>query len=114
MRILNPWPYGDQVTVITLTDTGETDDYGKPITTESTVTVKGAYSDTDTVEGADGIGQVVSKPNVILPAGTVIDSSSQVTVRGITWQVDGRPENLINPYTGWNGGVKVNLTTTAG
>lgn len=114
MRIVNPFPYGDKTTIITVVDTGEKDEFNQPIVSTTTVTVKGSYSDTETVEGPNGIGQVVSRPHVILPAGTVIDSTSQVTVRGVTWQVDGRPEPLTNPYTGWNGGVRVNLTATAG
>lgn len=114
MRIRNPFPFGDQVTITSRTQTG-VDDYGQPVYDDTQTVVRGVFSPSDTVRDAQtGSFQIVERPNVLLPYGTQIDTTSTVAVGDVTYYVDGVPQSWKSPFSGWKAGMKVALTTARG
>lgn len=112
-------PYGEDITVTTVTQTG-TDEYGDPVTSRTSIVRKGAFAPAIGFEKTGGQDQVVSQPQVLFTGqdaddvAAVITSTSEITVRGKTYQVDGEPEDWRSPFTGWHAGLVIPLKRTVG
>lgn len=86
-----------------------TDDYGDPVPAQTSVTVLGAFNPgMSTEDDTQDTGR--TQPEVYLPPGTDVSWIDAVQVRGATYQVDGVPDEWVNPFTGWNPGVVVRLS----
>lgn len=112
-------PFGEPITVTTLTQSG-TDDYGDPVTASTSIVRTGAFAPAIGSESTNGQDQVVTQPQVFFTGqdaddvAAVIDSASTLTVRGLVYQVDGDPGDWRSPFTGWHAGLTVPLKRTAG
>ncbi len=56
---------------------------------------------------ADGRDRVVDAVEVILPPGTVVTAADGLRVRGLTYEVDGTPDEQVSNLTGVAAGVRV-------
>lgn len=106
-------PAGEPITVTSRTQTGS-DEYGDPIYMVTTVTVTGVLAPAIGAETTSGQDQVITQPTAFLPAGTVVDSLSKLTIRGVDYEVDGTPEDWRSPFTGWQPGIVVPLKRVTG
>lgn len=112
-------PYGDQITVTTRTQTG-VDDYGDPVYSTTSITRKGAFAPTIGVENTTGQDQVVAQPQALftgqaaVEVAAVISSTSALTIRGKSYEVDGDAADWRSPFTGWHAGLVVPLKRTTG
>lgn len=62
----------------------------------------------------DGRHAVITKPTVYAPYDADIASSDRLVVRGVTYEVDGRPAPWQSPFTGWKPGLVVELKAVEG
>lgn len=108
------FPYGDQVTVLTKGVTGHNTYGNDQFGTTATAVVLGAFAPAGSVELTQGQDLITTQPTVYLPAGTAITATDQVTVRGVTYDVDGIPEDWRHPLTGWQAGIVVRLQVVTG
>lgn len=112
-------PNGDEITITTVTTTG-TDEYGDPVTSRTSITRTGAFAPAVGTESTTGQDQVISQPQVLFTGqdaddvAAIITSTSEITVRGKTYQVDGDPEDWRSPFTGWHAGLVVPLRRVTG
>lgn len=110
---------GEPVTVTTRTQSG-TDDYGSPIYTTTSLTRKGAFAPSIGVENTSGGDQVVSQPQLLFTGqdaadiAAIVDSSSQITVRGLDYEVDGEPGDWIGQFSGQRAGLQIPLKRATG
>lgn len=103
------FPFGTPVTLVK-NGAATTNRFGDPVPSQdSSVTVLGAFSPGGSVEVA---GQDVAdtQPTVYLPPGTDVSWVDAVTVDGVTYQVDGSPNEWVSPFTGKAFGVAVKLS----
>lgn len=107
------FPYGVPVTVVTRTASGRDAD-GNTTWTETSVTVTGAFAPGGSSELIQGQDTVITQPTVYLPSGTAVQPTDRVTVAGLTYEVDGSPNEWINPFTGSDFGVEVKLQRVTG
>lgn len=99
------FPFGEDIIITTRTQDG-VDDQGDAIVTDTTVTVSGAFAPAASVETTVAQDQVTTQAQAYLPAGTVVSSTSKLTIRGIDYEVTGDPEDWgPSPVTGWNPGI---------
>lgn len=118
-----PFPYGENITVITRSVSG-TDPDGNDAFTDGVRTVYvGAYNPGGSGRRGSGTAgteytimrdTVLSQPTAYLPAGTPITTIDNIEVRGRRFQVDGNPADWHNPFTGTNPGLEVRLKTGTG
>lgn len=85
-----------------------TNRFGDPVPQQSEVTVTGAFDPGTSVESA-GQDTAATQPAVYLPPGTDVSWVDAVTARGVTYQVQGVPQEWSNPFTGTVFGVEVRL-----
>lgn len=104
---------GELITIVTRTVTGHDSLGDDTYSTVSTV-VRGAFAPGGSVELVQGQDQVIIQPTVYLPPGAVVAPTDQVVVRGVTYDVDGSPNDYASPYTGWQPGVEVRLKAVTG
>lgn len=108
---------GEPITVTTRTQTG-VDDYGDPVYSTTSITRSGAFAPTIGVENTNGQDQVVTQPQVLFTGqaaadvAAVVNSNSQVTVRGKNYEVDGDVPDWVSPYSGQRAGLQVPLKRT--
>lgn len=119
-------PYAEPITVTTRTTqldgNGDpaTDAFGDPIYVTSSMVRKGSFVPSRGEEITTGGDLVTSKPQVLFTGqaatdvAAVVDSNSQFTVRGKTYEVDGEPGDWISPHTGWHAGLSVPLKRATG
>jgi hypothetical protein len=128
------FPYGEAVTFEALAD-GAVDAHGNPVDSYGPpLVVQGcAFDPGGSVEQyTPGRDAVISSPRVFIPAGVSVFEETdlfvlgddgtripvsprdRVTVRGITYEVQGDPADWVNPFTGWAPGGVVNLERVAG
>ena len=109
------FPYGETVTVRTMTVTGRDGD-GNDVRTPSDTALKNIpiwdprFGNSELVQGQN---LVTSDMALWLPFGTVITPTDRVIVRGDVYEVDGNPAVFVNPFTGTSG-VQVNLKRVTG
>lgn len=107
------FPFGDSITLHTRTVTGR-DSAGADVYGSSDSTVVGAFAPAGSVEVVQGQDTVTTSPSVYLPSGTVVNAVDQVTVRGVTYDVAGDPQDWRHPWTGWQAGIVVRLQAVTG
>jgi hypothetical protein len=84
------------------------DEYGDPIPSQTPVTVTGGFNPGTSAENP-GQDTATTRPSVYLPSGTDVSWVDAVQVRGVTYQVDGSPNDWISPFTGTQFGIEVRL-----
>lgn len=57
---------------------------------------------------------VITKPEVYAPDGADVLAGDRMVVRGVTYEVAGRPARWISPFTGWAPGLVVQLDLVEG
>lgn len=105
------FPFGEDI-VLVANGPATTDDYGDPVPTQTEVVVRGAFSAGVSIEDSGDMGrsrQGRSQPEVYLPPGSDVSWIDAVRIGGVTYQVDGQPQEWANPFTGWRAGVVVRL-----
>lgn len=110
------FPFGRTVTVRSTTVAAEPDTYGNDVLTSTSVDVHGCVVwPRESSELAGGRDTVTSGLNVLAPPGTAVKATDQVTVDGVTYDVDGEPAVWgPSPFTGTQAGVLVTLTRVTG
>jgi hypothetical protein len=112
------YPYGETINVLTAGVT--TDPYSNEDAPDwdnaTSVTVEGvAVEPRPSGEPLqDARNQVVSGFTLYLPAGTAIDASSRVVVRGNTYSVLGEPAEWRSPLADWQPGLVVQVERSRG
>lgn len=93
-----------------------TDDYGNPVYTTTTISIKDAliaFGNTD--EPVDTARDPIDNSiTAYLPNGTVVEESDQFIIRGTNWVKDGDPQTFTNPFTSFDGGTVVKLRKRVG
>jgi hypothetical protein len=62
----------------------------------------------------DGRNAVITKPEVYAPAGMDVLAGDRLVVRGVTYEVSGRPQAWVSPFTGWAPGLVIVLDLVEG
>lgn len=62
----------------------------------------------------DARNAVLTRPEVYAPPGADILAGDRLAVRGLTYEVQGRPQDWVSPFTGWNPGLVVPLELVEG
>jgi hypothetical protein len=107
------FPFGVPITLLTRTK-GAPDALGNDTWTTTSTTVRGAFNPGSSSEAVQGQDLLTVQPSVYLPAGTVVGAVDAVQVDGQTYEVDGSPNDWVNPFTGWNPGIEVRLKRVTG
>ena len=107
------FPFGEPITLITRTK-GAPDARGNDTWTPTTTTVTGAYNPGTSVELVQGQDLLTVQPSVYLPPGTVVSAIDAVQVAGLTYEVDGSPNEMTSPWTGKDFGIVVKLKRVTG
>lgn len=108
------YPYGDVAVLHSRTVTGR-DALGVDTFTTVDSTIKGcAFAPGGSVELVQGQDMVTTQPVLYMPTGTVVKPTDTVTVRGVTYDVDGGSNDWRSPFTPWAPGVVVNLKAVTG
>ena len=61
-----------------------------------------------------GRTSVVTSPEVYAPTGADVLAGDRLVVRGLTFEVDGRPKDWRSPFSGWAPGVAISLKLVEG
>jgi hypothetical protein len=57
---------------------------------------------------------VITRPEVYAPPGADVLAGDRLVVRGVTYEVQGNPQDWISPFTGWHPGLVVPLEAVEG
>src|ERR1044071_5282946 len=102
--------FGETVVLIRRTLNGR-DRYGNDRYTTSTTTIGGvsvrAAGSSESL--ADHRDRVTTTLEVLLPPETTVTAYDRLRIRGLLYEVDGTPDDGLNPDTGVSGGVKVTV-----
>jgi hypothetical protein len=99
------YPHGETVTIHHPGTPTEDPDYGTPIpgaTTDEDITGV-AVAPGDTRENTDRQATLAVAYTLYFDKPVLIEHNAQVTVRGDAYEVDGKPLDWRNPYTGFMG-----------
>lgn len=109
------YPFGETVTIITNTVTGQ-DGYGKDIYASTEVTVDGcAFAPAGSLERVQGQNLLTTSPTIYLPTGAAVPAATdRARVRGRLYDIDGEPQVFVNPYTGNQPGAVLRLKAVTG
>lgn len=107
------FPFGEPITLMTRTK-GAPDALGNDTWTTTTAVVTGAFNPGVSAELVQGQDLLTTQPTVYLPAGTIIGAIDAVQIDGMTYEVDGSPNEWRNPFTGWGAGIEVKLKRVTG
>jgi hypothetical protein len=107
------FPYGQQITLITRTRSGQ-DTYGNDIYTESSTVVTGAFNPGTSVELVQGQDLLTVQPTIYLPPDVQPQAIDAVEVDGLRFDVDGDTNVWQSPFTGWQPGNVVKLKRVTG
>lgn len=106
---------GETVTLLRQGATGTPDVDGNLVYQYNPVTIPGCvFASSGSVELVQGRDIVTSQPKVYMPHGTVVTPYDRVTARGVTYEVDGSPNDDVSPFTYWAPGVEVRLKGVTG
>jgi hypothetical protein len=109
------FPFGEPVTPVVRVKRASPDELGNDVFDDVPgAAVRGAFDPGGSVEQVQGQSLVISQPSVYLPAGTDLSAVDALLIRGDTFEVDGRPSDWVNPFTGWHPGVHVKLRRVTG
>lgn len=109
-----PYPYGDTITIHTKSGTTQDPVYGNDVPTYTDSAVVGGFAPAGSVEIQQGRETITTTPTLYLPAGTSVAALDRVTVRGVTYEVNGTPQDWRHPMTGWQAGIVVRLQNVTG
>jgi hypothetical protein len=107
------FPFGQQVTLISRTVTGQ-DSYGNDVYGETSTTVVAAFNPGGSTELVQGQDMVTVQPTVYLPASVQPLAVDAVLVNGQRFDVDGVTDVWQSPFTGWHPGNVVKLKRVTG
>lgn len=62
----------------------------------------------------DARDAVITKPEVYAPADADVLAGDRLVVRGVAYEVSGRPQEWISPFTGWAPGLVIQLDLVEG
>jgi hypothetical protein len=111
--------------------------YGETVTRLRAALVEDPYSSEDTepdwdapyeldIEGCgfnpgtsqeplqDARNAVLTRPEVYAPPDADVLAGDRLVVRGVTYEVQGRPQRWISPFTGWTPGLVIPLELVEG
>jgi len=86
-----------------------TDDYGNPIYTTATITIKDAliaFGSTDAPIDAERDAQD-AKLTIYLPSGNVIEPDDIFIIRSTEWIKDGFAQEWVSPFTSFDSGIAI-------
>ena len=107
--------YGETVTIISRTVTGQDADGNDVYGTTTTDVPHSIFAPEGSVERVQGQDIVTTSPKVYLPDGAPVPKATdKVQVRGLLYDIDGEPQVFINPFTGDQPGPVLNLTRVTG
>lgn len=87
-------------TIVTRSDSGDTDDYGNPIETETSTDTACELQQLQRAEPNDAGEFSDSTWAIFLPAGTTISTGDAVTVDETVYELVGAPWEVRHPITG--------------
>ena len=102
------------VTITHRTASGQRDEYGNDIATETNTVTVGELQQSQRTEPGDQGELGVSTFLLILPATTTIDTGDTVTVSGLSYEVVGAPWHARNPRTQVESHVEATLKRSVG
>lgn len=105
--------FGQLVTLLRRTVSGQ-DAFGNDVMAETSTVVLGAFAPGGSSEVTQGQDVVITQPTVYLPAGTAVTPADGVEIAGDRYEVDGSPNDWLNPFTGSQPGVEVRLRRVTG
>jgi hypothetical protein len=106
--------FGEPVTVLDRAVTGEDGDGNDVFTDTPTFLAGCVFNPGTSLEAVQGQDVLTVKPTVYLPAGSVLKPTDRLIVRGDTYEVDGKANAWVSPFTGWSPGVEVHLKLVTG
>lgn len=113
------FPFGETVT--RLRATPATDPYSGEATgldwsSPSSLTIEGCgFNPGQSSEPLqDARNAVITQPEVYAPPGSDVLPGDRLVVRGVTYEVDGRPAAWRSPFTGWEPGMVIALKDVEG
>lgn len=103
------------VTLVTTTVTGQ-DDYGKDILSTVETPSPGwvVWPVTQGSEATQGQDIITDTLVGIAPPGTVVSAVDRVKFNGKTYEIQGNPWSWMNPFTGWEPGVQIDMKAVTG
>jgi hypothetical protein len=101
-------------TIIHRAASGQIDDYGDPVQTETPEETRCYLEQRQRQEPANAGEVSTTMWLLVLPPGTNIDTSDAVVVSGDEYELVGEPWNVRNPRTGQQGQVEATLKRVAG
>lgn len=114
-----PFPHGETVT--RQRGTATLDPYSNEVietdwTTPTTLDIEGCAFNPGTSSEPVEVGRnaVITKPEVYAPASSDVLAGDRLVVRGVTYEVDGHPQDWRSPFTGWQPGLVVVLKVVDG
>jgi hypothetical protein len=93
-----------------------TDDYGNPVYTTTTITIKDAlvaFGSTDEPVDASR-NPIDSKITIYLPNGTTVQDGDTFLIRNTSWVQDGQHQDWVSPFTSFEAGTVVQLRKRVG
>lgn len=108
------FPFGETVTIVRRVAPVFPTMGDAPAVATSTVIDNCAVWPTTTAELVNGQDTVTWQLELVVPEGTDILPTDQVAYKGVTYDIDGRPQDWHSPFTGSKPGIVVNLKTATG
>lgn len=112
-----PFPYGETVTRLRATvTTDSTNSTQYDWTSPAHLDIPGCAFDPGSSSEPLETGRtaVITQPTVYAPAGSDVLPADRMVVRGVTYEVDGRPASWVSPFSGWAPGMTVVLRDVEG
>lgn len=108
------FPYPETFTVVSRTVSG-VDGLGNPTYTPGETTVTGAFAPEGSTELTQGQDTVLDRDTVYLTDGSPTPGpGDRIRVRGVLFEIDGRPVQFHNPFTGAEPGAVLRLLRVTG
>lgn len=108
------FPFPESATILTRTVTGRDTD-GNDVYGETTVPTSGAFAPAGSSILIQGQFTVLEHDTLYLTDGAPVPAvTDRVQVRGVTFDIDARPEQLHNPFTGYEPGPELRLKRVTG
>lgn len=108
------FPFGESATLSVRVVTGRDSDGNDVYGSSDTVVDLCGFDPGLSSEIVGGQDTVTTQPTLYMPPGSVAGHVDTVTVRGVTYDVDGEPTVWRSPFTGWTPGVVVKLKSVTG
>lgn len=104
------FPVGIPVTIIKRIKAAP-DTFGNDTWTEQRTDLRGVYDAGGSAELLQGQDLLTVQPTVVVPTGTDVSyiDAMEVPTGGERFEVDGKPNAPVNPFTGWAPGIVIRL-----